>query len=184
MNIFNKKLKGITVAILLLGACAVTENAMAQKKDKKQKEPQQTDAAVQTPQPEIGQQAPTTFSDQDLQQFADASARLIAVHQEGEQTMMNILQEEKLSVEKFNEMAKAHQEQKLTEVQATPEEMAAFDKAAKRMVEMQPAFQKDLEEAIQQDGMTLEKFEQIMLAYRQDQSVQQRVDLLMQEKQN
>jgi len=179
MNILNKKLKGLAVAILIMGCCTVTETAVAQKKAQKQKDKQPAQTEIQQQEP-----AQTAeFSDQDLQQFADASARLMVVQQEGEQTMMNILQEEKLSVEQFNEMAKAHQDQKLSEVQATPEEMAAFNKAAQRMVEMQPEFQQDLEEAIQQDGMTLEKFEQIMLAYQQNQSVQQRVDKLMQEKQ-
>lgn len=177
MNILNKHLKGIAVAILVLGACAVTDTATAQKKDNKQEVRQPTQ------QPEPATQA-AGFSDQDLQQFADASARLMLVHQEGEETMMTILEEEKLSVEKFNEMAQAHQQQRLSEVAATPEEMAAFNKAAQRMIEMQPGFQKDLENAIQQDGMTMEKFEQIMLAYRQDQAVQQRIDLLMQEKQH
>lgn len=166
MNL-KQKLKGAAFAALILGATLAAPAAMAQQA---------------TPQPQQAQ--PQNFSDADLQQFADASARLMTVQQEGEKAMMGILEEEKLSVEKFNQMAQAHQQQKLAEVEATPEEMAAFNNAAQRMMEMQPTLQQDLEAAIQQDGMTLEKFEQIMMAYRQDQAVQQRIDLLMQEKQN
>ncbi|OKL40685.1 DUF4168 domain-containing protein [Pontibacter flavimaris] len=164
---FMQNLKGAALAALICGAVLAAPAAMAR----------QTAPQAQPAQPQ-------NFSDADLQQFADASARLITIQQEGEKAMMGILEEEKLSVDKFNQMAQAHQQQKLSEVEATPEEMAAFNNAAQRLMEMQPTLQKDLETAIQQDGMTLEKFEQIMLAYRQDQAVQQRIDLLMQEKQN
>ncbi|MEJ8801335.1 DUF4168 domain-containing protein [Pontibacter sp. H249] len=181
MNILNKKVKGIAIAILFLGACAVTDTAMAQKKDKKQKTQQQTETQTQQQPPQMQQQTQqgTNFSDGELKQFAEASARLMEVQKSGEQKMMKILEEEKLGVDKFNEMAQAHQQQKLAEANATPEEMAAFNKAAQRMMEMQPEMQKEVETAIQKDGMTLEKYEQIMVAYRQDQALQERINKMM-----
>ncbi|WP_299818811.1 DUF4168 domain-containing protein [uncultured Pontibacter sp.] len=175
MNILNKKIKGIAVAILMVGACTVTDTAMAQQKGKQK---QKTQAETQTQQ----QQQPTqgaNFTDSDLKQFADASSRLMTIQKNGEQKMMKILEEEKLSVDKFNEMAQAHQQQKLAEVNATPEETAAFNKAAQRMMEMQPDMQKEVETAIQKDGMTLEKYEQIMVAYRQDPALQERINKMM-----
>lgn len=93
--------------------------------------------------------------------------------------MLGILQEENLSIDKFNEMAQAHQQQKLAEVGATAEEMAAFNKAAQRMVDMQPEMQKEVEAAIQKDGMSLEKYEQIMMVYRQDPALQEKVNQMM-----
>lgn len=126
-------------------------------------------------------QVQQNFSDAELQQFADANNRLMGIQQKGEQAMMNILQEEKISVDKFNELAQAHQQQKLNEVQATPEEMAAFNKAAQRMIELQPTMQKEVEAAIQKDGLSMQKYEQIMMAYRQDPALQQRVAEMMQQ---
>jgi hypothetical protein len=163
MNLINK-LKGAAFAVLVLGFSTVGTAAIAQQA---------------TPEPAQQGAAATDFTDADLKQFADASSRLMVLQQEGEKTMMGILQEEKLSVEKFNEMAQAHQQQKLSEVTATPEEMAAFNKAAQRMMELQPTMQKDAETAIQKDGMTLEKYEKIMLAYQQDPSLQERINKLM-----
>ena len=163
MNFMNK-LKGAAIAALVIGFTAFGTSAVAQQA---------------TPPAQQQGAAPQDFSDADLKQFADASSRLMAVQQEGEKTMMGILEEEKLSVEKFNEMAQAHQQQKLAEVGATPEEMASFNKAAQRMMELQPAMQKDVETAIQKDGMTLEKYEQIMMVYQQDPSLQERVNKLM-----
>ncbi|GHA63492.1 DUF4168 domain-containing protein [Pontibacter akesuensis] len=162
MNLTHK-LKGAAFAALLFGATAVTPVFA-----------QQATAPAQQ-----GQQQ--NFTEAELKQFANANSRLMVIQQEGEKTMMGILEEEKLSIDKFNQMAQAHQQQKLAEVGATPEEMAAFNKAAQRMMELQPAMQKQVETAIQKDGMTLDKYEQIMIAYRQDQALQQRVQKLMEQ---
>lgn len=135
--------------------------------------------AQQTTPPAQQGQTQQNFTDAELQQFADASARLMAVQQEGEKKMMGILQEENLSIDKFNEMAQAYQQQQLDQVEATTEEKAAFNKAAQRMIEMQPEMQKNVEAAIQKDGMSLDKYEQIMIAYRQNEALQQRVNEMM-----
>ena len=161
MSLINK-LKGAAIAALILGFSATGTVAVAQQI---------------TPPAQQGVQQ--NFSDADLKQFADASNRLMAIQQEGEKKMIAILQEEKLSIDKFNEMAMAHQLQKIDEVQATAEEKAAFNKAAQRMMEMQPAMQKQVEDAIRKDGMSLEKYEQIMMAYRQNPALQEKVNKIM-----
>lgn len=163
MRSFNKNsLTGITVPILLLIALILPGVAFAQVQEQNKV-----------------QQAQQSFTDQELKQFADASTRLMDIQRKGEEKMMKILQEEKLDVNKFNEMAQAHQQEKLDEVEATAEEKVAFDKAAKRMMEMQPELQKDVEAAIQKDGMSLDKYEQIMMAYRQDPALQEKLNKMM-----
>lgn len=160
MKILNK-LKGAAVAVLAL--CSVTFGSST---------------FAQTT-PPAQQQVNADFSDAELKQFAEANTRLLEIQQATEKKMLAVLEEEKLSVEKFNEMAQAHHEQKLAEMEATPEEMAAFNKAAQRIMEMQPTMQQDVETAIQKDGMTLEQYEKIMLAYQQSPAVQEKVNQLM-----
>ncbi len=123
------------------------------------------------------------ISDDDLKQFVQASAKAAAVQEESQKAMIAVVEEEKLTVEKFTEMAKAHQQQKLDAVQATPEEKAAFSKAAQRIMEMQPQVEQSMTQAIEKEGMSLEKFEQIMLAYQQNAAVQARVQKLLDQKQ-
>ncbi len=177
MNMINNKLKGLAVAVLIVGAGTVTNTAFAQKK-KQQTPPAQPKTEQTTPQIT----PTTTFTDADLKQFAEANNRLMVIQQEGEKAMLAILTEEKLSVEKFSEMAKAHQQQKINEVKATPEEFAAFNRSAQRMMEMQPTMEQDMEKAIVKDGMTVEKYEQIMLAVKQDPAMQAKVQQLMGQK--
>ena len=170
MTTLNKKLKGFAVAILAVGATTISTGAFAQQKP-------------QAAQPKTEQATPaTSFTDAELKQFAQANGRLMVVQKDGEKAMLAILAEEKLSVEKFTEMAKAHQQQKINEVNATPEEFAAFNKSAQRMMALQPTMEQDMEKAIVKDGMTIEKYEQIMLAFKQDPAVQAKVQRLMEQK--
>lgn len=119
------------------------------------------------------------ISDEELKQFVQASAKAAVVQQESQQAMVAVVEEEKLSVEKFTEMAKANQEQKLDQVKATPEERTAFTKAAKRIMEMQPQVEQNIQQAVVKEGISLEKFEQIMLAYQQSPAIQARVQKLL-----
>jgi hypothetical protein len=168
------KLKATAVAGLVLGAVTFSGAAVAQ-----QKNPPKKKATPPAAQQQPAQQTPQPISDADLQQFVDASSRLMELQKENEQTMLTILQEEKLSVEKFNELAQAQQQQKLETATATAEEKAAFNKAIGRMMEMQPTIEQDMRQAIQKDGMTMERYEQIMLAYQQDATIQAKIQKMM-----
>ena len=161
----TNKLKGAIVAILTLGLINVSDTTMAQVSPPVQQTPQQP--------------AKTNFTDAEINQFVDANVRLMTIQQDGEKTVISILEEEKISIEKFNEMAIAHQQQKLMEVGATAAEMAAFNKAAERIVVLQPEMQKKAETAILKDGMKIELYEQILLAYQQDLKLQEKVNKLI-----
>lgn len=166
MEISNK-FKGAIAAILTVGFLGFSDTAFAQV----------------TPPTAQQKQVKTDFTDKELKQFIDANTRLMSVQQESEKAMMSILDEEKLSIEKFNTMAVAHQQQKLNEVGATAEEMAAFNRAAERMMKLQPEMQKEAETAIAKDGMKLELYEQIMLAYQQNPAVQEKINKMMMDQQ-
>jgi hypothetical protein len=161
MKIYNN-LKGAVVAMLTIGLFSFSTVTIAQ---------------VSPPQQQ--QQTKTNFSDTELKQFIDANKRLMVIQQEGEKAMLSILQEEKLDIDTFNKMAMAHQQQKLNETGATAEEMASFNKAAERMMALQPDMQKKAEAAILKDGMKIELYEQIMLAYQQNPATQEKVNKLM-----
>jgi hemerythrin superfamily protein len=169
MNIIHK-LKATAVAGLIVGCVSMAGTAEAQQKNppKQQTTPQ---AAPQQQQQDI--------SDADLKLFVDASTRLMELQQANEKVMLTILEEEKLSVETFNTLAQAHQQQKLAEAEATAEEKAAFNKAVQRMMEMQPDIEKNMQQAIQKDGMSMERYEQIMLAYQQNPTIQAKVQKMM-----
>ncbi|WP_018476531.1 DUF4168 domain-containing protein [Pontibacter roseus] len=167
MEIINK-LKATAMAGLIVGLFSFSGTAFAQQTNPSQKAT-----------PPATQQQGQNISDADLRLFVDASTRLMDLQKENEKVMMVILEEEKLSIDKFNTLAQAHQQQKLAEAEGTAEEKAAFNKAVQRMMQLQPDIEKNMQQAIQKDGMTMERYEQIMLAYQQDPAVQAKVQKMM-----
>jgi hypothetical protein len=133
------------------------------------------------PQDNSQQQQTQAFSDAELNQFVQASFKAAAVQQESEKAMLGVVEAETLSVEKFNEMTQAHQQQKLAELNATAEEKAAFNKAAQQIVEMQPKVEQELQQAIEKEGISIEKFEAISIAYQQNPAVQAKVQKILQQ---
>ncbi len=90
--------------------------------------------------------------------------------------MVAVVEEEKLTVENLLR-CQGPSGTEAWEVKASPEEKAAFSKAAQRI--MQPQIEQSMQQAIEKEGITLEKFEQIMLAYQQNAAVQARVQKLI-----
>lgn len=161
-----KKLKEITAVVLVVASVGFGQEAFAQGAAKGQRN--------------SGQKAQIEeFSTLELKQFVAANERAFAVQKESEKAMLTVIEESQISIDKFNEIAQAHQDKKLDQVKASPEELAAFNKAAQRIVEMQPVVHQTLVQAIEQDGMTIEKFEKIMVAYQQNPAIQEKVQKLI-----
>ncbi|WP_187262874.1 DUF4168 domain-containing protein [Pontibacter beigongshangensis] len=163
------KLKGMIVAAFSLGLISLSDAAFAQQVPPPPPPTPPTDQA----------QANQVFTEIELQQFIDASERIMVLQQENEKAMMTILEEEKLDVNKFNEMAMAYQQETMDEVEATEAEKAAFTKVAERIIELQPTVQAEVQRAIEQDGMTMQRFEHIMLAYQENPTVQAKIQSML-----
>ncbi len=177
---FMKSVKGTIAAASVVLCICFGSAARAQQAPTQQAPTQQAPAqGNKEAQPQLKTE---DISDNDLRQFVQASARAAAVQEESQKAMVAVVEEEKLSVEKFTEMAKAHQQQKLDSVAATAEEKAAFNKAAQRIMAMQPEIEQNMQQAIEKEGITLDKFEQLMLAYQQNAAIQARVQKMLEEK--
>lgn len=159
-----KKVKRIFVAAVALGCVSIGQTAYAQE--------QSTDVQEQTSQE-------AKFSEAELSQFVQANSKVTAIQKEGQQSMVSIIEEANMNLERFNELAKAQREQKLAESGASPEELTAFDNAAQRIVQIQPEVKENVKKAIEEEGLTEEKYKAIVLAYQQDPEVKAKVHELL-----
>lgn len=156
--------------------------AMAQEAEPQPQEgvqPQQE----QEVQPQQEPQATTTnFSNEDLEKFVDVYVQVVEIQQENEAVMMKAIEEEKLDINRFNEILQSQQQKKsATEINATAEEMASFNNAAQKIMEVQKEANTEMQQVIEKD-LGLETYEQIVMAYQQDPEVQQRVNELLEAK--
>jgi hypothetical protein len=141
-------------------------------------------SAQQTPDaqnPQTQQQTSNDFNDQELKQFANAAEKVIVIQQETEQKMVQVIEEENLEIDKFNSILKAQQSPDAEEVDASEEEMQAFNNATQKLIQIQNKVQDDMVQAIEAEGLEPQKYQEIMLAYQSDPELKARIDALLQE---
>lgn len=133
-----------------------------------------------TPQAETQEQASADeFTEAELVMFVEANSTVTEIQKASRDSLVAAIEDENLTVDRFNELAKAHRAQKLEEVAENPEEISAFSNAAQRVVKMQPETKEKVEEAIEEEGLTVEKYEAIMAAYQNDPAVKAKISAVI-----
>lgn len=154
----SKKITGFVLTLALFGSTV----AMAQSTPF----PEQ-----QTQQP---QQVHVEVNDEEFEQFATAFQHVRAITMGAQQEMAEAVQEEGLEIKRFNEIHNAHLNPEV-EVVATTEEKQKHENILKEIETIQVTIQKDMEEKIQEQGLTLDRFEQIAMRLETDPELQQRL---------
>ncbi|GAA4430488.1 hypothetical protein GCM10023188_17200 [Pontibacter saemangeumensis] len=120
-------------------------------------------------------QAEQKFSDEELKSFIAANTKATELQKQSREAVVAAIEENNLTSDRFNELVKAHQQKKLDAVAKNPEEVAAFSKAAQAVVKIQPETKTKIEQAIKDEGLTVEKYETILQAYEKDEAVQESI---------
>ena len=123
---------------------------------------------------------PGGFSDEELENFAAAVTQVINLQQQGQTEMIEAIEENDLTVERFNEINMQAQQMPLEDVEASDEEMEAFQNANQAVERVQMQLEEVLIGTIEEEGLTIEKYEEIMGEYQQNPELQQRIQELMQ----
>ncbi|MFD3001652.1 DUF4168 domain-containing protein [Pontibacter toksunensis] len=135
--------------------------------------------AQQATAPKTEQQTASKFSEADLKKFVEANTSVTEIQKASRDSLVAAIEDENLTVDRFNELAKAHQAQKLEEVAENKEEISAFSNAAQRVVKMQPETKEKIQAAIEEEGITVEQYEKIMAAYEKDPAVQAQIQAVV-----
>ncbi len=149
------KLAGMLMVFMMLGSTAVF--------------------AQQLPQ----QQQQTEISDAELKQFVAAVQQIQMVSQQAQQEMMQVVQKEGMEVTRFTEIHEATLNPEV-ELGATTEEKAAHKKIIGELETMQAGIQQQIEKLITEQGLSLEKYEQIAMQVQSDPKLQQRIQQMLQ----
>lgn len=133
----------------------------------------QATAQTQAPQQQ-GQQEEikTDFTDEELENFVE----VVKVQQENEIKMMEAIQNEGLDIDKFNEILQAKQNPEVSEESLSNEEVEKFEKASEEVIRIQQEMQAEVMQAINETGLGMETYGQIVNAYQVSPEVQQEID--------
>ncbi len=133
-------------------------------------------AAQQLPQQQM---QPAEYTDDELVVFITVAQKVMPLQQESQEEMIEKIEDEDLTVEKFNNILEAHSTGQ--EADATADEIQSFNTAMEAIQEIQFEYEHLIVETITDEGMAPAKYEEILANYQQDPELQMRVAVLMEE---
>ncbi|WP_081212098.1 DUF4168 domain-containing protein [Salegentibacter sediminis] len=139
-------------------------------------------AVAQTPQQMAPQQQQQVeVNDEELTKFANAYQGITVINQQAQQEMIKVVEDSGFDVKRFNEIHQASLDPN-KEVEVTSEEKAQHKEVVSEIEGMQSEFQAEMEEVIKEQGLSVERYEQLAMALQRDTALQQRLQKLMQRK--
>ena len=129
------------------------------------------------------QEAPQIeVSDEELELFIDASMNAQTVQMESQQEMISIVDEEGIEVSTYNEIMQAQQMgQPLENIDVTASDIEKFESAHEQIQEVEVRMEREIAQAVEEEGMEMERFQEINVAIQQDPELQQRAQQMIQE---
>ncbi|HLR77239.1 MAG TPA: DUF4168 domain-containing protein [Balneolaceae bacterium] len=153
-----KKLKSVVLFVALMGGVS---------------------AFAQVPQQQQQDDSKTEVKDSELEQFASIYQEVMAKNQEVNQEVAKKIEDEGLTVERYQEMRKAEMDPSSDAADATADEK----EKKKNIDDMVQKAQKELQEAqvdiIKKSDVSLERYQQIAMALNSDSELQQRFQKLL-----
>lgn len=129
--------------------------------------------------PQQQPQAAQDITDEEIEKFVKINQEIMPIQEEMQGRMMATIEETGLDVERFNELAQAMQAGNIKEVSDDPQEIAKFNEAGQKVMEMNQEIGAEYQKRMTAHQMDPEKFQQIMMAYQQNESVRSKVDSMM-----
>lgn len=120
------------------------------------------------------QQQKIEVGDAELSKFAVAFQQTRMIMGEAQQEMATVVQNNGLEIQRFNELYQAAMDPE-KEMDATAEEREQYKKIVSEIEKMQSGLQKKIENAITEQGLSLERYEQIGMALQTDPELQERL---------
>ncbi|GGD95435.1 DUF4168 domain-containing protein [Planktosalinus lacus] len=129
-----------------------------------------------------GAVAQEKVNDAELSNFANAVMSIQAINQEAQTTMMEVVDKSGFELERFEQMYQAKmQEDTQTLETLTAEETKKFESILERFEAMQAVFQKQMEDAVEKQNISLERFDAIAQLMENDAELQARLQEKMQQ---
>lgn len=128
------------------------------------------------------QQEMAEVSDKELSNFVSAFDSVNSLQQEMNVKMVEAVEEAGMSVESFNTVFNEIQtSQSQDEMTATDEDIEKYNQAIPKVQKVQIGYQKKTEDAIENEGLTTERYDQIYAVLQQDEETLKRFQKIISE---
>ncbi len=127
-------------------------------------------------------QQSVSVSEEELELFAEAAIEAQEIDQLAQQEMMTSVEESGMDVQRYSEIQQSTQMPEM-DAGVSAEEMEAYQAITRQLEQIQEASEAEKEKKVNQvDGMTFDRYMQILQAIQTDQQLHQQVIAIMQEK--
>ena len=139
-------------------------------------------SAQNLPPQQRSQQQPQSepVSDIEVKQFATAFGEIQQINAKTQQKMVSTVENEGIEVERFNEIAQSQQDSE-KDANASEKEMESFNTAIQELQGIQNASQQEMQKAVLDEGLTVERYQELMNQVQNDVGLQQRLQEIMEE---
>jgi len=186
----RKVMKPSSFRLLLLGfICLISATVVFAQEQPTQELPAQEQPVQEQPvqEPATQEQAPQPsaeiredFSDDELKSFVKANEKVTAIQMASEQKLIKAIEAEGLTVNRFNEILERQRDpQRTSDSTTSAEELKSFNSAAQVILQENAKIEKEMTSSIEEEGIDIETYKQIMVAYQQSPQVQTRVNKLV-----
>lgn len=165
LKLNNLMKKSLTFAALAfaMGALSFSTKATAQ--------------STTTPPQQQQQPVKTDYSDSQLKAFLEVNKKLQPLQQTTQANMKKSIESSGLTIDRFSEIAKAQQSGSKEKLSA--DESTAFNKAAEEIMKERGKTDSEMVKVIEKEGMDIQTFQGIAMAYQQSPEVQQKINKLI-----
>ncbi|MFW5851502.1 MAG: DUF4168 domain-containing protein [Bacteroidota bacterium] len=122
--------------------------------------------------PQQQQQVEVEVSDDELKLFVGVLDKVQTVNQKAQESMVQIVENNDLSVEEFNSLQQKMQQPESDDVNES--EKQVFNTIVKEVEQIQMESQQKMQEAIEVAGMTVERYQEILLAVQSNEDLHAR----------
>lgn len=132
---------------------------------------------------QVNAQEQVEVSDAELDKIASVYQGIQKVNMEAQQKVMETVEENGFETNRFNELYQASTTPEKA-VEASDEEKKKFGEVMNQIQQMQVGFQKQIEEVIVDEGISMDRYQKIAMALQTDTKLQQRLQSVLSKQQN
>ena len=118
--------------------------------------------------------AQSNVSDQEVEKFAVTFQKMRMINQEAQQELSKAISNEGMEITRFNAIHQAQMDPE-KEVEMTQEEEKKYQAVIKELNTMQAEFRQEIEEMIEEGGLSVKRYEEIGNQLQNDTELQERL---------
>ena len=139
--------------------------------------------SAQAPQQQMMQQEQTDIEvkDAELEQFVTVSENVMKINQERQQEMLNEIEKEGLTGERYTELRMAEQNPAAVQSEPSKEELDKKRRVDEKLQKIEQKTQQEQVAIVEDSGLSLERYQEIAQAVQSDQELNQKFQKMIME---